>query len=53
MVTLVKSHPENASRPIVVTEFGMVTLVSESQLENALRPIDVTEFGMVTLVKSQ
>jgi hypothetical protein len=36
--------------PIVVTELGMVTLVSSSQLENAQSPIDVTELGMVMLV---
>ena len=33
-----------------VTEFGMVTEVSEVQPWNALSPMDVTEFGMVTEV---
>ena len=40
----------NASSLIVVTEFGIVTLVSPLQPWKALSPISVTESGIVTLV---
>ena len=39
--------------PILVTEFGIVTLVKPEQPENAELPIPVTEFGIVTLVKPE
>ena len=40
----------NALSPIVVTELGMVMLVSPLQLENALLPIEMTVLGIVTLL---
>lgn len=41
----------NARLPILVTEFGIVTLVRLLQLSNALSLILVTESGIVTLVR--
>ncbi len=46
-------QPENAPSPMLVTEFGMVTLVRLEQSENASLPMLVTEFGMVTLVRPE
>ena len=40
----------NADWPMLVTEFGMVTLVRREQSENARSPMLVTEFPMVRLV---
>ena len=40
----------NASLPIVVTELGMVTLVSPVY-ENVQGPMEVTELGMEMLVR--
>ncbi len=45
------SQPQNAPPPIVVTEFGISTLVKLLHLANADSPIVVTEFGISTLVK--
>ena len=39
--------------PILVTLFGIVTLVKFSQLENAELPMLVTPFPIVILVKLQ
>jgi hypothetical protein len=36
---------------MVVTEFGITTLVKLEQLEKALLPMVVTEFGINTLVR--
>ena len=44
-------HSRNARLPILVTEFGIVTLVRLLQLSNALSLILVTESGIVTLVR--
>ena len=44
-------QPINASSPILVTLFGIVTLVKLLQSENAERQILVTLLGIVTLVK--
>ena len=41
-------HPVKASPSIVVTEFGMVIVVSDLQFPKAMLPILVTELGMVT-----
>ena len=38
---------------MLVTEFGMVTLVRPEQPENAESPMLVTEFGIVTLVRPE
>ena len=38
---------------MLVTEFGIVTLVSPEQPENALQPMVVTELGIVTLVRPE
>jgi hypothetical protein len=35
---------------MLVTEFGIVTVVSPLQLRNAKSPMLVTEFGIVTVV---
>ena len=43
-------HQSKAQFPIVVTEFGMVTLDNKVQLPKATSPIVVTELGMVMLV---
>jgi len=43
----------NATSPILVTVFPIVTLVRAVQPLNALKPILVTLFGMVTLVKDR
>ena len=40
----------NAALLMLVTEFGIVTFVSDVQVANALLPILVTELGIVTLV---
>ena len=40
---------ENAQLLIVVTESGIVTVISFLQSENAESPIVVTEFGIVML----
>jgi hypothetical protein len=36
---------------MLVTEFGIVTLVRLEQFQNAPLPMLVTEFGIVTLVR--
>ena len=46
-------QPENAELPMLVTEFGIVTLVRLEQEENAYSPMLVTEFGIVTLVRPE
>jgi hypothetical protein len=43
----------NADWPMLVTEFGMVTLVRREQSENARSPMLVTEFPMVRLVRRE
>jgi len=35
---------------MIVTEFGIVTLVNDLQLPKACAPMIVTEFGIVTLI---
>ena len=42
---------ENASSPIAVTEFGIVTEVRARLLANARQPIEVTELGIVRVVR--
>ena len=44
-------HLENAQRPILVTELGIVTEVKFVHSENAQSHITVTELGIVTEVK--
>ena len=46
-------QPENAQPPMLVTEFGMVTLVKPEQPRKAPRPMLVTELGIVTLVRPE
>ena len=41
----------NARSPMVVTELGMLMLVSPEQPENASSPMEVTELGMLMLVR--
>ena len=51
--TIMEASPvqlKKASRPIEVTEFGMVTEVSPVQFQNAASPIEMTELGKVTEV---
>ena len=50
-ITIGKSNHENASSPILVTLFGMVTEVRLEQPLNASSPILVTLFGMVIEVR--
>lgn len=45
-------HPQNASSPIEVTEFGIVIEVNPVQNLNAQSSIEVTELGMVIEVNS-
>lgn len=47
------SHPVNALSPILVTELGIITDVSEEQPSNALLPMLATEFGITTDVKEK
>ena len=42
---------KNASLPIEVTLFGIVTLLRLLQTKNACSPIEVTLFGIVMLVR--
>ena len=44
-------HPSNASYPMEVTLFGIVTEVKPLQPLNAQLPMEVTPVGMVTEVK--
>lgn len=44
-------EPKKASRPIEVTELGIVTLVKLVLLLKALLPIEVMELGITTLFK--
>ena len=50
-VTLLDGPELNASFPMLVTLFGIVTLVSPMQPENACSQMFVTLFGIVTLVR--
>ena len=45
------SHPSKALYPILVTLFGILMLVRESQSEKAKSPILVTLSGMLILVR--
>ena len=45
-------HPLNARSGIVVTPFGISTLISFEQFSNAAIPIVVTLFGISILVNS-
>ena len=53
MVTLVRPvQPENAERPMVVTELPMLTLVKPLQPENAEELILVIELGIIKFFTS-